>query len=1281
MDPTSKKRKQKAADSTGSFDDIENDRVRKNKSVAVPTSPAVDKSDMLRKTTLDWYDNGNVLDDILGESCLPLLPPQSINTEQDIGYDTPPDLISSPIDFGTPKWSPDLPFDEMETNSMLDTTWDDDEDDEDTRGTQTQALQTIDTLQPWTSVLESGLRRFNSHTIETTIPRKRRMPLEMDVLTRGDSLQLWWFDAYQHYRKGTIYLFGKIFDRTVKRYTSCSVIIKNVKRTIYVLPRPYHLNKDGNPGTTRVTMDDVKQEITLLLERHNIYDYTCTIRSRKYAFGLDDIPPEADYLKIQYSFEDPELPGDVNGYTYSHIFGTNNAPMEQFLIKRGIKGPQWLEIKDTHFVFGSSQETWCQYEFIVFSPKKVTLLKQDQPKTPPISVMSLHLTTSPHPQTSSNEIIAAAILFCPEVMLDQFEELESLKNSRITVVRPWGGNTSWPVEINEAVQREKLRGLPIRIEDSEYGLLNYLCAKIHLFDPDVIVSHGFSRSTLGTLLHRMKTCDTSYWHKIGRLRWKSMPKLLPGTTSREKALLAGRLVCDTMVGLKSLILTKSYNLSSLAETQLGIQSDDEPPSMKLEHYSFDKATILVAQQCWMDAYLAMILLFKFQILQLSKKLTTIAGNLWSRSLDGSRMNRNEYLLLHEFHQLKFICPDSNHSDISQGGIELEGLEEEEALMDKLYSEWGKTKQSKKQGPSYGGGLLLEPKIGLHEQFVVLLDFNSLYPSIIQEFNICFTTVDTKKVGEGNLLPDIPGPDIPLGVLPRLMERFVNERKQVKQLMKTPGLDENKKMQYDIEQNALKLTANSIYGSLGSGFSRFSARHLAAMITSQGRTILRDTVDAVEQELDLDIVYGDTDSIMVATTESTMQAAQRIANQVQGVINSKYRLLELGIDGYFRRLLILGKKNYASLVMVNNNYIIKPKGSVIIRKDVSELCFFTTMRILKVILSDESNKQEAVQIVLKRINQQVRAGNVPITKFLIHKHLTKDLDSYTKVKGQVHVQVALKMQQAGHVIKGGDTVAYIICLADDEMNASTADKAISLFEAETGQKTLDYDWYFEHEILPSVTRLCEPIMDTSELALCCGLNPPPPTESKRQGRRQTNKKQDASFKKMERTTGLDALKVKCSHCHGRNKIQGYAKYHPTMGCWVSGLQCTHCQHIMTGLSSQLVLAIRAHIGLYYQGWLICQDVDCDYKIRDCSLQCQTCHGTLVKEYTAEMLYSQLLYFDGLFDTDNQDPAKLAIVKQHDDTFQSLRRIIKKYLDQCSYRFIDMNDYIMGYDDVK
>lgn len=127
------------------------------------------------------------------------------------------------------------------------------------------------------------------------------------------------------------------------------------------------------------------------------------------------------------------------------------------------------------------------------------------------------------------------------------------------------------------------------------------------------------------------------------------------------------------------------------------------------------------QHCEFDTYIVSQLMFKFQVLPLTKQLTNLAGNLWARTMMGARSERNEYLLLHEFHQLKYVCPDKAPFNKSAPLIAEDGNEEETP----------KLKGNGKRKPAYSGGLVLDPKKGFYDKYILMLDFNSLYPSIIQ----------------------------------------------------------------------------------------------------------------------------------------------------------------------------------------------------------------------------------------------------------------------------------------------------------------------------------------------------------------------------------------------------------------------------------------------------------------------------------------------------------------------------------------------------------------------
>ncbi|KAI8579056.1 hypothetical protein K450DRAFT_175568 [Umbelopsis ramanniana AG] len=1127
---------------------------------------------------------------------------------------------------------------------------------------------------------------------------------KLDVLESDGSLRMWWFDAYERREKGQVYLFGKTLNKATNTYISCCVTVKNIQRSVFVLPRQYKLDKSGHTTDEEVDHGAVFSELEAVRTRSRITKWACKPVTRKYAFEEQNVPQESEYLKIKYSFEQPQLPQNLSGSTFSHIFGSNTNPLELLLIKRDIMGPCWLEIKNP--MIASANETWCKVQAVIDNPKRLNPLKDangNAPKEiPPLVVMSLSLRTVMNHQKHVNEIVAASAIICKQVMIDEPTPIEKQPKVNFNVVRQLNG-VPYPAGLNDLINKERQKGNAIHVEKTEHALLNLLIAKMHMHDPDVVVGHNFAGFDLDILLHRMKALNTQHWHKLGRLKRSNWPKLQSGaggsgeSTFQERMIMSGRLICDTYLAAKDLIRSKSYRMTELAQSQLKIAREDIEFDKFANYYTSANSLVHLIKHCEFDAFLAMALTFKLQVLPLTKQLTNLAGNLWSRTMTGARAERNEYLLLHEFHRNKYICPDKSFGPKPTAMIE--AVEHDDDDGEQVVPK----KSSGRRKPAYLGGLVLEPKKGFYDKYVLLLDFNSLYPSIIQEYNICFTTVQRDPSMSDNeveaQIPDVPEKSLQQGVLPRLIKALVNRRRQVKKLMKDPKLTAAESMQLDIRQQGLKLTANSMYGCLGFAHSRFYAKPLAMLITSKGREILQNTVDLAASQ-DLNVIYGDTDSIMVYTNESDINKVKEIGYELKKKVNERYNLLEIDLDGFFKHMLLLKKKKYAALLVEERDgklvESVETKGLDLVRRDWCDLSHDVSSDVLESILSSKDRDQvvDDIHAKLRIVGEKVRKGEYSLEKFVINKQLTKSPQDYADAKSQPHVQVARRMKENGLNVKTGDTIPYVICEMEGVASGTSvgfAERAFHPDDVKRGDKGLriDYDWYLNQQVHPPVARLCAPMdgTDVARIAECLGLDANKfhvgvTAEAAEQEELYTL---DSQISDEERFKDVDKLNVRCRGCSQRFDIVGIGR----LETMVSGLQCPNglCKEVIMfhSLRTQLMTAIRSHIRRYYDGWLVCDDTSCGNRTRMMSVfgrRClnEGCRGYMTPEYSDKMLYTQLLYFSSMFDTEKAkansadttralDIAELA--NRYITEYAELKKTVDQYLDRSGRRFVDLS----------
>lgn len=176
----------------------------------------------------------------------------------------------------------------------------------------------------------------------------------------------------------------------------------------------------------------------------------------------------------------------------------------------------------------------------------------------------------------------------------------------------------------------------------------------------------------------------------------------------------GRLMVDTFLNARELVRETKYDLGHLTQQLLKKPYSEFSEEYLPKAYTTSTNLLRLCSHTEEDAFRTFELMIHLSIIPLTKQLTKIAGNLWHRSLQNARAERNEMLLMHKFYAEGYLCPDKPvHKKHVEG-------EEEEI-------------KGKRKKAAYAGGYVLEPKAGFYDNFILMLDFNSLYPSIIQEY--------------------------------------------------------------------------------------------------------------------------------------------------------------------------------------------------------------------------------------------------------------------------------------------------------------------------------------------------------------------------------------------------------------------------------------------------------------------------------------------------------------------------------------------------------------------
>jgi DNA polymerase I len=582
------------------------------------------------------------------------------------------------------------------------------------------------------------------------------------------------------------------------------------------------------------------------------------------------------------------------------------------------------------------------------------------------------------------------------------------------------------------------------------------------FDPDFIVGYNVNNFDFPYIFERFRANRVS--SVIGRCKQKQLSCNKFGM--KYKTSVTGRVIVDVYDLIRESISRgefkfKRLGLGDVAKEMLNQEKIAVAHSeiSKFWNGTEDQLEKLI-QYSKKDSELVLSLLLEKNMLEKHFELSKVSGILLQDCLDGGEATRLENLLLREFDKQDYVLP-CKPRDIE---VERRVVEREK-------------KELK-------GALVLEPKTGLHADCVVYLDFRAMYPSIFISYNICPTTLllsneNVEKI-KTPYNSEFVSTSVKKGVIPKILISLMKDRERVRTEMKNAKTELEKRNLY-AKQYALKVMANAFYGYTGYIRARLYTLDIANSITGCGRFLINKTRDVAETIPNCEVLYGDTDSVMVKTNTKELSQAFEIGKKVEESINKEMAgTVQMKIENVFKSLLILSKKRYAGLSYekVNGEWTEEfvMKGIETVRRDWCDLSTKVLFEVLNILLKEQDTKK-AVKYV-KDTLQKIEKNQIPMEDLIITKSISKSISSYKGV--QPHVELVKKMRKRSPATAPGigDRVSYVIVKGLQLMS----DRAEDPEYVKQHNISLDSKYYAESQILPPIERVFEVMgISKSELA--------------------------------------------------------------------------------------------------------------------------------------------------------------------------------------------------------